>query len=67
MTGACPDDRDLTVFFSLAPAPLSGAEPVARPGELRPAPGADDRHASQLSGWHRVIHLQDTGGRSMPS
>ena len=63
MTGACPDDRDLTVFFSLALAALSGAEPVAGPGKLRPAPGpATDMQANCPSGVASFVFSPDAGG-----
>jgi hypothetical protein len=63
MTGACPDDRDLTVFFSLAPAPLSGAEPVAGPGELRPAPEpTTDMQANCPSGVASFVFSTKAGG-----
>ena len=62
MTGGCPDDRDLTVFFSLAPAPLSGAEPVAGPGELRPPPGpTTDAQANCPSGVASFVFRTEAG------
>jgi hypothetical protein len=63
MIGACPDDRDLTLFFSLAPAPLSGAEPVAGPGALRPAPGpTTDMQANGPSGVASFVFRTEAGG-----